>query len=249
MICQSLLTKPCPSLHAQACTPTPALTLRRRCGRRGSHGRFPPTAHAVQAETQLEASRPQVLPLVLWLVLPCTSSDSMCSPEFELLAQDELVLVEHSTEAGDAVQIVYRNGGLVDANALESLCDKVLQTFVQSGYGAYILLSLRILRRICSHAACEMQVGWPRRPLTKVQTALANSFLTSGLYLRHPSKENSQKSDQLIGLARATSDHVFNATIWDVLVDPEYQVSLCTVTLHNSGYTVQCWRPVKCEAC
>lgn len=25
------------------------------------------------------------------------------------------------------------------------------------------------------------------------------------------------------GLARATSDHAFNATIWDVLVDPAYQ--------------------------
>lgn len=99
------------------------------------------------------------------------------------------MLVEQSTDAGDVVQIVFRNGGLVDANALESLCDKV---------------------------------GWPRRPLTKVQTALANSFLTSGLYLRHAAHD-SQKSDQLIGLARATSDHVFNATIWDVLVDPAYQ--------------------------
>lgn len=37
------------------------------------------------------------------------------------------MLVEHSTDAGDLVQIVYRNGGLVDANALESLCDKVQQ--------------------------------------------------------------------------------------------------------------------------
>lgn len=27
----------------------------------------------------------------------------------------------------------------------------------------------------------------------------------------------------LAGLARATSDHAFNATIWDVLVDPEFQ--------------------------
>ena len=26
-------------------------------------------------------------------------------------------------------------------------------------------------------------------------------------------------------MARATSDHAFNATIWDVLVDPEYQVT------------------------
>ena len=30
-------------------------------------------------------------------------------------------------------------------------------------------------------------------------------------------------SQTLIGMARATSDHAFNATIWDVLVDPEYQ--------------------------
>ena len=34
--------------------------------------------------------------------------------------------------------------------------------------------------------------------------------------------ENDQK--KLIGMARATSDHAFNATIWDVLVDPSYQV-------------------------
>ena len=27
----------------------------------------------------------------------------------------------------------------------------------------------------------------------------------------------------MIGFARATSDHAFNATIWDVVVDPKYQ--------------------------
>lgn len=35
-------------------------------------------------------------------------------------------------------------------------------------------------------------------------------------------ERNEQK--KLIGMARATSDHAFNATIWDVLVDPSYQV-------------------------
>ncbi|KAJ6365848.1 hypothetical protein OIU76_030597 [Salix suchowensis] len=35
------------------------------------------------------------------------------------------------------------------------------------------------------------------------------------------SEGNEQK--KLIGMARATSDHAFNATIWDVLVDPSYQ--------------------------
>lgn len=37
------------------------------------------------------------------------------------------------------------------------------------------------------------------------------------------SSSSSSTSEQLIGLARATSDHAFNATIWDVLVDPAYQ--------------------------
>jgi len=104
--------------------------------------------------------------------------------------EDELVLVEHTTNDGGIAQIIYRNGGLVDAQAVEVLCDKV---------------------------------GWPSRPIAKVQTALKNSFMTSGIYLRKQPSDNSQKSDQLIGLARATSDHVFNATIWDVLVDPAYQ--------------------------
>ena len=31
-----------------------------------------------------------------------------------------------------------------------------------------------------------------------------------------------EDTKRLIGLARATSDHVFNATVWDVLVDPEF---------------------------
>ena len=77
----------------------------------------------------------------------------------------------------------------------------------------------------------SLQVGWPRRPIHKVQTALANSFLTSGLYVRHQPSDDSQKSDKLIGLARATSDHVFNATIWDVLIDPAYQVSIVYIHL------------------
>ena len=68
------------------------------------------------------------------------------------------------------------------------------------------------------------QVGWPHRPLAKVETALANSFLTSCLLLRVTQAGSEPEPDELIGLARATSDHVFNATIWDVLVDPEYQV-------------------------
>lgn len=63
-------------------------------------------------------------------------------------------------------------------------------------------------------------MGWPRRPLHKVECALANSFLVSTLTLE-PAQGGGP--GRLVGLARCTSDGAFNATIWDVLVDPELQ--------------------------
>lgn len=123
---------------------------------------------------------------------------------------EEVVLVEHVRSDGSAGQVVFRLGGRVTAEALERLCVKV---------------------------------GWPARPIAKVDIALRNSFLVASLVLRitrgSPTSTASDSSgpvqvtgstpekyvvsETLIGLARATSDHVFNATIWDVLVDPEYQ--------------------------
>ena len=43
------------------------------------------------------------------------------------------------------------------------------------------------------------------------------------LTLERRSSSGEAAGSQLVGLARATSDHAFNATIWDVLVDPDYQ--------------------------
>ncbi|GFR53113.1 hypothetical protein Agub_g15831 [Astrephomene gubernaculifera] len=114
---------------------------------------------------------------------------------------EELLLVETQQAGGSKAQIIYRNGGPVVAADLERLCVKV---------------------------------GWPARPVAKVEAALRNSFLVASLVMRVtlPSQsaakgsgdaEEVVVSEQLIGLARATSDHAFNATIWDVLVDPEFQ--------------------------
>ncbi|KAG2425531.1 hypothetical protein HXX76_013575 [Chlamydomonas incerta] len=117
---------------------------------------------------------------------------------------DELLLLESGQPDGSKAEIIYRNGGPVAAADLEQLCTKV---------------------------------GWPARPLAKVEAALRNSFMVSSLVLRvslpdpaAPPPTGPEQppapllvSEQLIGLARATSDHAFNATIWDVLVDPEYQ--------------------------
>lgn len=61
------------------------------------------------------------------------------------------------------------------------------------------------------------RVGWARRPIRKVKKAIEHSFLVVSMW------EVVGKKRRLIGFARATSDHAFNATIWDVVVDPKFQ--------------------------
>jgi len=60
-------------------------------------------------------------------------------------------------------------------------------------------------------------VGWARRPLRKVRKALDNSYLVASAW------EVKGAKTVMIGLARATSDHSFNATIWDVVIHPRFQ--------------------------
>ncbi|CAL8467883.1 g7421 [Coccomyxa elongata] len=67
------------------------------------------------------------------------------------------------------------------------------------------------------------KVGWPKRPAKKLETALLGSYLVSSVVRRELDPSGATTNEQLIGLIRCTSDQVFNATIWDVLVDPEYQ--------------------------
>ncbi|NJM27898.1 MAG: GNAT family N-acetyltransferase [Pseudanabaena sp. RU_4_16] len=60
-------------------------------------------------------------------------------------------------------------------------------------------------------------VGWSRRPIRKVRKAIEHSFVVISV------REHRGGFNRLIGFARATSDHAFNATIWDVVVHPEFQ--------------------------
>ncbi len=60
-------------------------------------------------------------------------------------------------------------------------------------------------------------VGWSRRPLRKVKKAIQHSFLVTSMW------EIRGAHRRLVGFARATSDHAFNATIWDVVVHPDFQ--------------------------
>lgn len=60
-------------------------------------------------------------------------------------------------------------------------------------------------------------VGWARRPIRKVKKAIEHSYLVISAW------EVKGAKSFLIGFARATSDHAFNATIWDVVIHPRFQ--------------------------
>lgn len=72
-------------------------------------------------------------------------------------------------------------------------------------------VDLHELEKLCD------TVGWVRRPLRKVKIAIENSFLTVSLFYKKASES------KLIAFARTTSDNTFNATIWDVVVHPDFQ--------------------------
>jgi hypothetical protein len=59
--------------------------------------------------------------------------------------------------------------------------------------------------------------------------------------------ESEEERKQLIGMARATSDQAFNATIWYVIFDPSYQVRkrqlFYAFVLVKIGYTAYCAGP------
>jgi ribosomal protein S18 acetylase RimI-like enzyme len=60
-------------------------------------------------------------------------------------------------------------------------------------------------------------VGWSRRPLRKVRKAIEHSFVVVTMW------ELRGNYRRMVGFSRATSDHAFNATIWDVVVHPDFQ--------------------------
>lgn len=69
-------------------------------------------------------------------------------------------------------------------------------------------------------------VGFPRRDPTRLQRALVNSHLIVWVLSRHDvTGPKACRRGQCVGFARATSDKVFNATIWDVVVSPLWQGS------------------------
>ncbi|KAI8466646.1 MAG: acyl-CoA N-acyltransferase [Monoraphidium minutum] len=67
------------------------------------------------------------------------------------------------------------------------------------------------------------KVGFPRREPALLQVALDNTHRI--VWVRSCKQSRVARMGQLLGFARATSDGVFNATIWDVAVAPAWQRS------------------------
>ena len=140
---------------------------------------------------------------------PTADDGSALPPPYQ-----ETVLLTRPSPAGDGslVSLVYCSGG---GNAED---------------GNAVPVDTRDLERLCE------AVGWPKRPAEAVEAALAGSFVVATLIARKggggageetssspPLPPPPSDSDQLVGLASATSDRAFNATIRDVLVHPDWQ--------------------------
>nr|AIA21222.1 hypothetical protein [Pyropia kanakaensis] len=103
---------------------------------------------------------------------------------------------------------------------LDTTCDRV--EFKDIYVSSTKNVNLYELEQLCD------SVGWVKRPLKKVKIALKNSSIIISLI------QKKDANTKLVGFARATSDNGFNATIWDVVIHPDFQgLGLGKVVVHQ----------------
>jgi ribosomal protein S18 acetylase RimI-like enzyme len=81
----------------------------------------------------------------------------------------------------------------IDLSSIKIICDKNIDALP--------------LQDLCA------SVGWAKREAVMIDKSLQNSIIVVTAW----------EHERLVGFARATGDGVFNATIWDVVVHPNYQ--------------------------
>ena len=147
----------------------------------------------------------------------------------------DVVLIETRRPDGVAARIVYSTAAAVDCYDLERLCDdvgwprrpinKVKAALENSFCVASLYLELEEAPSKKSNAATRDDDDADDDASAGVANASATTSV-KGLpgvsYPPEPVLETGERR-RLIGMARATSDHAFNATIWDVVLAPEFQ--------------------------
>jgi len=140
----------------------------------------------------------------------------------------DVVLIETRRPDGVAARIVYSTAAAVDCYDLERLCDDV----------GWPRRPINKVKAALENSFCvaSLYLELEEAPKTATETNDADdasaddaddsSATTGGLpgvsYPPEPVLETGERR-RLIGMARATSDHAFNATIWDVVLAPEFQ--------------------------
>ena len=150
----------------------------------------------------------------------------------------DVVLIETRRSNGVAARIVYSTAAAVDCYDLERLCDDV-------GWPRRPINKVKAaLENSFCVASLYLELEEAPKPATETNAAsrddddanddasagVANASVTAGglpgvSYPPEPVLEGVGTGERrrLIGMARATSDHAFNATIWDVVLAPEFQ--------------------------
>lgn len=153
----------------------------------------------------------------------------------------DVVLIETRRSDGVAARIVYSTAAAVDCYDLERLCDDVgwprrpINKVKAALENSFCVASLYLELEEAPKTATETNAATRDDDDAETNSAsagVANASATNptlGLpgvsYPPEPVLEGAGTGERrrLIGMARATSDHAFNATIWDVVLAPEFQ--------------------------
>lgn len=151
----------------------------------------------------------------------------------------DVVLIETRRPDGVAARIVYSTAAAVDCYDLERLCDDVgwprrpINKVKAALENSFCVASLYLELEEAPKTATETNAATRDDDDAETNSAsagVANASATTGglpgvSYPPEPVLEGAGTGERrrLIGMARATSDHAFNATIWDVVLAPEFQ--------------------------
>ena len=147
--------------------------------------------------------------------------------------EQDVVLIETRRADGRVGRIVYSTTAEVDCYDLEKLCDKVgwprrpISKVRAALENSFCVASLYLELLPADDEEEGIAAAAASRGGSSTETAGPSSAEAAGgggmPGVTYPPAGPAFGERRLVGLARATSDHAFNATIWDVVVDAEFQ--------------------------
>jgi len=217
----------------RAAGPLPAAPV--VAGARALAPRAVPSPRAVPPSLPGAARRapPRRGPLAVRSFDPAPEPNPRNSPGGALDGEEQdVVLIETRRADGRVGRIVYSTTAEVDCYDLEKLCDKVgwprrpISKVRAALENSFCVASLYLELLPADDEEEGTAAAAASRGGSSTETAGPSSAEAGGGGMpgvTYPPAGPAFGERRLVGLARATSDHAFNATIWDVVVDAEFQ--------------------------